>query len=154
MTGFNLPLFILFIFITIIITVFFLFWTGFPDWLAILLAPVISYSFLFLLFQLPSLFEQRRKTCSPILKEKIKHKNNIELGFSSKPDGIVCPNCKSSDIAEILYGLPTISRALKKAIEEKKVSLGGCLIYAGAPQWVCNKCSFKFGEIQSNKEAR
>ena len=70
-------------------------------------------------------------------------------GPAKLPEGLLCPSCGAKDIAVILYGLPGITKELEKAIENKKITLGGCLVYDGAPQWVCNACNRKFGEFRT-----
>ena len=68
--------------------------------------------------------------------------------LSKRPEGLSCPSCGSKDIAEIQYGLPAITDELEEAIANQEITLGGCGIYDGAPQWACNACRHKFGEIR------
>ena len=152
--GFIYPIFIIYILVTIIIAVVFLLWTGLPDWLAILLAPFVSFFGLFLLFLLPSLFAGRKKTYVSIPEEDVDKDEAAgeEFNIPEKLDGLICPACESSDMAFIVYGLPAMSKKMEKAIVDKKVTLGGCVVYDGAPQWVCNECGFKFGEMRIDNE--
>ena len=65
-----------------------------------------------------------------------------------KPKGLLCPSCGSEEIAEIQYGMPALTKELEDAIANHKITLGGCGIYDGMPQWACNACWHKFGEIR------
>jgi len=73
---------------------------------------------------------------------------NGDTDLPKAPEDLNCPSCGSSEIAVILYGLPALSEELEKAIAERQVTLGGCLVYNGAPQWVCTACNDKFGDLR------
>ncbi|MBW1744171.1 MAG: hypothetical protein JRJ47_12220 [Deltaproteobacteria bacterium] len=70
-----------------------------------------------------------------------------------KPEGLSCPSCGSEDIAMILYGLPGMTEELEKALANKEVTLGGCMVHDDAPQWACNACSHKFGKLETAEGA-
>jgi hypothetical protein len=57
---------------------------------------------------------------------------------TKKPDK--CPECGSSKIAQILYGLPVFSPGLEKKINENKITLGGCCVSGNDPSWKCIDC--------------
>jgi len=67
-----------------------------------------------------------------------------------------CPNCKSDQITRITYGAPPLSGAqLAKAIEEKTVVMGGCLLCeAEAPAFYCRACGHKFGNARGKPKRR
>jgi transposase-like protein len=56
-----------------------------------------------------------------------------------------CPQCKSTSIAEILWGFSSDSDFLQDEIKKKKIVLGGCLITDNDPQWECNSCHHRWG---------
>ena len=56
----------------------------------------------------------------------------------------VCPNCKSANIAEIVYGLPDYNDELVKALDEGTIELGGCLVGENDPTHHCNDCQTDF----------
>ena len=56
-----------------------------------------------------------------------------------------CPQCKSTSIAEILWGFFSDSNLLQDEIKKKKIVLGGCLITDNDPQWECNSCHHRWG---------
>lgn len=56
-----------------------------------------------------------------------------------------CPKCGGAESARVLYGLPAFTDELKKAIEGKRVVLGGCPVYAGAPRFICTRCGERHG---------
>lgn len=60
--------------------------------------------------------------------------------FSRKPK--TCPQCGSTRIARILYGLPDHT-ALQDDLEHKRIVLGGCLVYDDNPVWRCTECGLK-----------
>ena len=51
-----------------------------------------------------------------------------------------CPSCNGKNIATILWGLPLENEDLTKALEEKKIVLGGCCTSENDPIWECNDC--------------
>ena len=73
---------------------------------------------------------------------------NIMHTIPKAPEGLSCPSCGAQKIAVILYGLPAVTEEFESALADKTVTLGGCLIYDGAPQRVCNVCSCTFGEVR------
>ena len=66
------------------------------------------------------------------------------------PQGVLeelnCPNCNGGKVALIFWGYPQLDQDLQKAIDEKKVVLGGCLISDNDPKWKCVSCSHRWGE--------
>ena len=57
---------------------------------------------------------------------------------------LICPKCKSENIAEILYGLPAFDDELEKDLESGKIVLGGCYIGSQNPHFHCNDCGGEF----------
>lgn len=57
-----------------------------------------------------------------------------------------CPNCRSKNIIDIVYGYPT-AKAMKEA-EKGKIHLGGCCVGLNDPQWYCKSCKKEFGKIK------
>lgn len=51
-----------------------------------------------------------------------------------------CTNCNSENIARILYGMPDFNESMEKDIAEKKIVLGGCVIFDHAANWKCTDC--------------
>ncbi|MBZ0265622.1 hypothetical protein K8I28_13240 [bacterium] len=60
---------------------------------------------------------------------------------SEKPE--TCPECGSSDIADIMYGLPVFDESLRKNVDRGNIRLGGCVITGFDAQWQCRKCELK-----------
>ncbi len=57
-----------------------------------------------------------------------------------------CPDCGSIRIARIMYGLPDFSsEELKKAVEEGRIVLGGCIVGPDSPRWECKGCGARMG---------
>lgn len=56
-----------------------------------------------------------------------------------------CPKCGSSNVAEILWGMPSFTSELQKELAEKKVVLGGCCVSPDDPKYECNDCLHRFG---------
>lgn len=54
-----------------------------------------------------------------------------------------CPNCQSTNVVAIGYGLPT-SEALKM-VERGERMLGGCVLSPDSPMWFCKACRQHFG---------
>jgi hypothetical protein len=66
----------------------------------------------------------------------------------------VCPFCGSKRIAYIQYGLIGFSSRLEKAIDEKRIILGGCTISGDDPEWHCWDCSAYWKIEAENKVIR
>jgi len=71
--------------------------------------------------------------------------------FAGVLEDMICPNCNSSSIAVILWGLPADMRALEKELDEKKIVLGGCLVTAHDPKWECNDCHTRWGNREDDE---
>lgn len=149
MGGFNIPLFVLFLIVTIMVAVSLLIWSELPKWVVFLLAPFASFAGLLALVHIPELLEGILKAGVPGLRKV----GERDFSLPKRPKGLLCPSCGSDDIAQFIYGLPALTKALEKAIADRKVTLGGCGIYDGAPQWACNTCHRKFGALRINLEA-
>ena len=61
MGAFNFPLFIIFIAFTITVAASLSYWSEFPKWVVLSLAPFISFAGLFTLFQIPELIDKIQK---------------------------------------------------------------------------------------------
>lgn len=57
-----------------------------------------------------------------------------------------CPQCGSSNVAKILWGMPAFSEELERELDEGRIVLGGCCISGADPDWHCNDCGCEFGE--------
>ena len=55
---------------------------------------------------------------------------------------IKCPECNSTDIIQIVYGLPPVS--LAEQAEKGRIILGGCSVDISNPDWHCKKCKHEF----------
>ena len=62
----------------------------------------------------------------------------------SDTQNVQCPHCGSTDTARIVYGYPVYSDDLKEKLDQKKVHLGGCVIYDEDPDRHCNACEKDF----------
>ena len=60
----------------------------------------------------------------------------------SKKYNKICPECKSTNIIPIKYGMPGIE--MREDADMGKIKLGGCGIVENAPEWYCNKCEHEF----------
>ena len=58
---------------------------------------------------------------------------------------VTCPKCKSTNIAEVVYGMPDYNDELVKALDEGTIELGGCLVGENDPTRHCNSCQTDFG---------
>ncbi len=57
---------------------------------------------------------------------------------------VKCPECHSTDIAKILYGMPVMNEKMQKDISNGKIVLGGCCLDESNPVYHCNKCGHEF----------
>ena len=57
---------------------------------------------------------------------------------------MICPKCKSDNIARFLYGMPAFNKKLEKDMADGKVVLGGCEVDPLFPKYKCNICKYEF----------
>ena len=64
-----------------------------------------------------------------------------------------CPNCNGTNVAEIMYGLPTqkFMEELDKEKNKGKYRLGGCCISNDDPAFSCNDCGELFGHREEEE---
>jgi hypothetical protein len=55
-----------------------------------------------------------------------------------------CPECGGTDIAMILYGLPSHELQNSKKVKEKKIVFGGCCVSSDDPKLECNDCGWRY----------
>ena len=55
-----------------------------------------------------------------------------------------CPKCGGTDIAMILYGLPSDELLNSKKVKEGKIILGGCCVSGKDPKLECNDCGWRY----------
>jgi len=65
----------------------------------------------------------------------------LEMTYKTK-----CPNCQSTNHAEILWGLPADMRAIEEELDKKEIVLGGCVVTGDDPKWECNECLTRWGK--------
>ena len=67
-----------------------------------------------------------------------------------------CPNCQSEDIILITYGPPPFTGPqLTRAVAEKQIVLGGCLLCeAQAPAFFCHGCEHRFGYARNSPKRK
>jgi len=56
-----------------------------------------------------------------------------------------CPNCQSTNHAEILWGLIADMKAIEEELDKKEIVLGGCVVTGDDPKWECNECLTRWG---------
>ncbi len=67
-------------------------------------------------------------------------------------DKTKCPNCQSTNYAEILWWLPADMREIEEQLEKKEIVLGGCIVTGSDPKWECNDCLTRWGQRDDEKE--
>lgn len=69
--------------------------------------------------------------------------------WGSRPwdEPVLCPRCKSDRVVYILYGEPKLDEDLQRALESRKVELGGCIITPDSKRWECRKCKYSWGKV-------
>ena len=50
-------------------------------------------------------------------------------------DKTKCPNCQSTNYAEILWGLPADMKEIEEELEKKENVVGGCIVTGHDPKW-------------------
>ncbi len=57
-----------------------------------------------------------------------------------------CPQCGSSNVAEIFWGMPAFDEDLERKLNDGSIVLGGCCVSQADPDWHCNDCGCRFGD--------
>jgi len=70
--------------------------------------------------------------------------------YMEEDSRIRCPNCGSSNIAKIIWGLPDFTEELQKRIDAGEVVLGGCI--PGRGDYECNVCGTRFQTARPVRE--
>ncbi|GLX96124.1 hypothetical protein Hesp01_40740 [Herbidospora sp. NBRC 101105] len=58
----------------------------------------------------------------------------------------MCPGCGTGRLVPIAYGYPHFTDELKRALEEKRLVLGGCAVRD--ERWACPSCENRYPEPQ------
>ena len=58
-----------------------------------------------------------------------------------------CPECGSSRVATILWGMPAFSE-IKDDLEAGRIVIGGCCIDDNDPKWECTDCEHRWGRAR------
>jgi len=48
---------------------------------------------------------------------------------------VICPNCQTDQVKEIIYGLPDI-----ESFDFEKYEVGGCCVTPNDPKFSCTEC--------------
>jgi len=70
--------------------------------------------------------------------------HGMEIIWESIGNMTECPKCGGSDMAIILYGLPSEELLDSKKVKEKKIILGGCSVSKDNPKQECNDCGWRY----------
>jgi len=58
----------------------------------------------------------------------------------------ICAECNSRNVALIFWGYPGDMEWYLKAIAEKEIVAGGCVISDHDPKWQCTDCHHRWGQ--------
>ncbi len=72
---------------------------------------------------------------------------NKDYFFTRKPKS--CPVCKSTKIANILYGMPVYNEKFANDMDSGKIVIGGCCITDNDPKWQCVDCNIELFKKQN-----
>lgn len=128
-------------------------WTHIPLWIVIAISPVLALVSITLIDYLIPFLEKQTSSYDYEIKrgEELKFnffrnvRDDINQQLASKRP---CNKCGSTDVALIVYGLPDLDEAMKKMIDEKKITLGGCMIAKDSAKWACNVCKHTYGTLE------
>jgi len=56
-----------------------------------------------------------------------------------------CPECKSNNVAWILWGYTDV-QVIAEKLEKNEIVLGGCIVTDNDPKWECISCHQRWGE--------
>ena len=75
--------------------------------------------------------------------------DEVQTLTETKP---VCPECNKNNIALIFWGYPGDMDWYLKAIQEKEIVGGGCLVSENDPKWECTDCYWQWGTREEDDE--
>jgi len=55
--------------------------------------------------------------------------------FEGMKSPVICPNCQTDQVKEIIYGLPDI-----ESFDFEKYEVGGCCVTPNDPKFSCTEC--------------
>jgi len=65
----------------------------------------------------------------------------------------VCTQCNKNNVAVIFWGYPAYGDGYLKAIDDKEIVAGGCIVSNNDPKWECTDCHYRWG-IRDEDEDR
>jgi len=75
--------------------------------------------------------------------------DEVQTLTETKP---VCPECNKNNVALIFWGYPGDMDWYVKAIQEKEIVGGGCLVSENDPKWECTDCYWQWGTREEDDE--
>jgi hypothetical protein len=63
-----------------------------------------------------------------------------------------CPACASTRVVRIFYGSPTPETM--EIVKRHEAVLGGCIVFAGQPDWECTRCRHRWYDPQDPEHQR
>jgi len=75
--------------------------------------------------------------------------DEVQTLTETKP---VCPECNKNNVALIFWGYPGDMDWYVKAIQEKEIVGGGCLVSENDPKWECTNCYWQWGTREEDDE--
>jgi len=61
-------------------------------------------------------------------------------------ENMTCPQCSSSNVAEIFWGFPGNMDEIKEDLRNGRIILGGCVVTDHDPKLQCNVCHHRWGD--------
>ncbi len=65
---------------------------------------------------------------------------------------LTCPQCNKSNVAVIFWGYPADMDGYLKAIDDKEITAGGCLVSNNDPKWECTDCCHRWGVREEDED--
>jgi hypothetical protein len=75
--------------------------------------------------------------------------DEVQTLTETKP---VCPECNKNNVALIFWGYPGDMDWYLKAIQEKEIVGGGCLVSENDPKLECTDCYWQWGTREDDDE--
>jgi hypothetical protein len=63
-----------------------------------------------------------------------------------------CPQCNKNNVAVIFWGYSADEDAYFKAIEDKEIVAGGCIVSDNDPKWECTDCFNRWGARDEDED--
>lgn len=83
--------------------------------------------------------------------QRQKENERIESTLPDRRSGSRCPECRSTNVAQIVYGYP--AKGWGALAEDKKSNFHGCFLPMNPKKYHCNDCKYEWGSFRKQTKS-